>query len=101
MPYRKLDLNLPVRQIKLAFSLSKMTILNEMNESEKLEQILFVEFLEFIARIAQIVFKRNETMKLYDKIYDILMKMFDLIPAQVNDPLIEDDYEYESDNEEY
>jgi len=63
-----------------------MTVVNEMDDSEKLEQLEFVEYLEFIARISELVFKKNETMRLYDKIRYIMQKIFMLIPSPVYEP---------------
>ena len=78
-----------------------MTIIDEVADSEKINQISYVEFIEFIARVAQIIFKKNKTMKLYDKIYSILKKMFKLIPAVPIHPETEFYLDSESDDEEY
>jgi hypothetical protein len=50
--FKRIDISLTGRQITLAYSYSKMTVIDEMNEAEKLEKLKFVEFLEFIGRIA-------------------------------------------------
>ncbi|CAI2359328.1 unnamed protein product [Moneuplotes crassus] len=101
----KLDLSLSKRKIDLSFSLCKMTVVNEMEESAKLEQLLFPEFLEFIARLGQQVFEKNETMKLYDKVFKILQKMFLIIEEEAIDPYREGsngiEEEEETDEEEY
>ena len=52
------DLYLSDREIKLAFSFSKMTIIDEMNEKQRYEQMLLSEFMDFICRCAY--FKYNE-----------------------------------------
>lgn len=96
-----MDISISVRKIKLAFSLCKMTIIDEMNDSSKLNTIVFVEFIEFISRLGQLVFIKNETMKLYDKIYYIMQKMFELIPAPVLSPNMEYQVDSETDDEEY
>ena len=70
-----------------------------MEESVKLEQLVFVEFLEFIGRVASLVFVKNETMNLYDKIYHILQKLFEVIGEEVKEPTWEYVVESESDDE--
>jgi hypothetical protein len=96
-----LALPLSEKKINLAFSYCKMTVIDEVAEKNKLTQLEFVEFLEFLARIAQIVFKENMTMKLYDKVFYVFKRFFELIPAEVIEPVTEYDVESESDNEEY
>jgi hypothetical protein len=78
-----------------------MTIIDEMNDSDKNNTIVFVEFLEFVARLGQIVFIKNKTMMLYDKVIDIMHKMFELIPAEVIIPEYEYHVDSETDDEEY
>ena len=78
-----------------------MTIIDEMNENNKLFWLEFVEFCEFLARIAEIVFEKNKTMHLYDKIYYTFKKFFKLIPADVYEAKTEYNVESESDNYEY
>lgn len=72
-----------------------------MNEAERLEKLEFVEFLEFIGRIACMIFDKNETMKLYDKVHLTLQKLFEIIPAAVKEVETEFDVDSESDNDEY
>jgi hypothetical protein len=96
-----MDISISVRKMKLAFSLCKMTINDEMNDHAKLNSIVFVELLEFIGRLAQLVFKKNETMKLFDKIILIMQKMFELIPEEVRMPTMEYEVDSETDDEEY
>jgi len=72
-----------------------------MTDSDSLKRIKFVEFLEFIGRIAETVFSKNNTMKIYDKVYLTLQKMFKLLPAEVIEPQTEFDVDSESDNDEY
>ena len=76
-----------------------MTIIDEMNDSDKHKTITFSEFLEFVARLGQIVFIKNKTMMLYDKIIDIMHKMFELIPAEVIIPEYENHVDSETDDE--
>ncbi|CAI2383819.1 unnamed protein product [Moneuplotes crassus] len=97
----KLDINIDTQNIQLAFSLCKMTVVDEMEEHKKLERIDFAEFIEFIARIGQIVFIKNKTMSLYDKIVYIMQKFFALIPAEVIYPNTDILVESESDEDEF
>ena len=99
--FKKIDISLTRRQITIAYSYCKMTVVDEMNEAEKLEKLEFVEFLEFIGRIACMIFDKNETMKLYDKIFLTLQKLFEVIPAEAKEPESELNAESESDNDEY
>jgi hypothetical protein len=78
-----------------------MTIIDEMSESEKYHKLKFVEFLEFVARIAEFVFEKQTKMKLYDKVFFTMQKMFAVIPAPALEPRTEIDIVSESDDEEY
>eukprot|EP00344_Euplotes_crassus_P004081 CAMPEP_0197013498 /NCGR_PEP_ID=MMETSP1380-20130617/66557_1 /TAXON_ID=5936 /ORGANISM="Euplotes crassus, Strain CT5" /LENGTH=78 /DNA_ID=CAMNT_0042437791 /DNA_START=118 /DNA_END=354 /DNA_ORIENTATION=+ len=78
-----------------------MTISDDIVDREKYLCISFVEFLEFISRLAQLLFKKNKSMPLFDKIFYILQKMFRLIPAEAIKPETEYFLESESDDEEY
>ncbi|CAI2385868.1 unnamed protein product [Moneuplotes crassus] len=97
----ELDINIEAKEVQLAFSLAKMTVVDEMEESEKLDRLEFVEYLEFIARLGQIVFIKNSTMGLYDKIVYIMQKFLAIIPTEVIHPSAEYEIETESDEEEY
>jgi len=99
--WKQLDLSISTKMVKLAFSLCKMTISDDIVDREKYLCISFVEFLEFISRLAQLLFKKNKSMPLFDKIFYILQKMFRLIPAEAIKPETEYFLESESDDEEY
>jgi hypothetical protein len=47
------------------------------------------------------IFNKNETMKLYDKVYLTLQKLFEVIPSSVKELETEFDEESESDNDEH
>ena len=42
--------------IQLAYSRSKMTVVDEMTGGEKYMRMVFVEFLEFVARVAYLAY---------------------------------------------
>ena len=53
------ELAIKTAQIKVAFAMSKMTVVEEsdvFNSMKTYEKMLYVEFLEFLARIAELYF---------------------------------------------
>jgi hypothetical protein len=46
-------------QVVLAFSLSKMTIADEMEDFDKYNRMVLVEFYEFVGRWAYLIFKQS------------------------------------------
>ena len=64
MTDKKLELN--KTQIKNAFVMSKMSVIEETNpdHTDLYHQLLFVEFLEFLARIAELYFEGSEMEEL-------------------------------------
>jgi len=52
MIVEKSGLGLTEKQVTLAFSYSKLIVIDEIEDAAKMDKLNFTEFLEFIARIA-------------------------------------------------
>lgn len=62
------------RKTGLAYSLSKMTIIDDMEDFEKYDHMLKVEFYEFLGRLAELLFEneKDEEVPLYKKLARLL-----------------------------
>ena len=79
-------LKIPIRTIRQAHALSKMTVINEIDKNSELQylKLEYVEFLEFIARLGDIHFQGSEleNLDLHEKIEHILDEILPIIGAQ-------------------
>ena len=72
--------------LREAYSLCKMTVVNELDAQGDLQyqKLLYVEFLEFIARVADLFFKGSEMddLELHEKIEHILDEILPIVEAK-------------------
>ena len=86
------------RHVITAYSLSKMTIGDEMAEFHKYNEMPLVEFYEFIGRWAEITFSDDiPLVKKIEQLFDILLG---IIKTKVKQPGLDDDCSSDSDYDE-
>ena len=84
----------------LAYSMSKMTIVDELKEFKKYNEMMMCEFYEFICRWSELIYK-DLKIPLVEKISKLLPILFNTIKAEfkplTGDQGIESDSDYNDD----
>ena len=86
------------RKASVAYSLSKMTIIDEMEDFDQYNIMKRVEFLEFIARMAVLI--NPSKIPLVKKIEQLLGKLLEVVGKNLIYPNLEDGVSSESDCED-
>lgn len=83
-----------------AYSMSKMTIVNEMEDFEKYNQMKKGEFYEFLARLSDALY-RDSDLPLVKKLEKLLcLLLFVVLKKEIVIPDLDDDIESQSDCED-
>ena len=91
------------RVIGICYSLSKMTIIDDMEDFDNYENMLLVEFYEFLGRFAELIYENEEgdEIPLYKKLARLLTIMIPLFTTfRFIMPNMENDLDTESDDED-
>jgi hypothetical protein len=96
------DLQLSEQEIKIAYSFSKMTILDEMNQKDRYDNMLLPELMDFLCRCAYFKYKEMPSLTFLEKverILDILLKQVEMRRERPNFEIeVSSDSNYESDD---
>lgn len=82
----------------LSYSLSKMTIINEMNDFNKYFQLEMVEFYEFLGRWAYLLFSSHQ-LSFPQMLEKLLRMIFVVVGCKFKKPEDEDDEEVLSESD--
>ena len=67
--------------MKLAYSFSKITIIDEMNQKDRYEIMLLPEFMDFLCRCAYFKYKEMQSISFLEKVervVDIMLKQVEM-----------------------
>ncbi len=96
------DLQLPENEIKIAYSFSKMTIMDEMNQKDRYDRMLLPEFMDFLCRCAFFKYKEMPSISFLEKVervLDIMLKQVEKRRERPNFEIdVSSDSDYESDD---
>ena len=85
-------------EITIAYSQSKMTLVDEMDEFEKYNKMLHVEFYEFLGRISELLYQGMPLEQKLENMLKILLPLAGYEYRKVNlDGDLESDSDYDDD----